>query len=66
MSKHILDHADPKGEGTRVEKFTEIDRKDGKDGPSGAAKSLYKRPRQRPDAERRTEEYVRIERDESS
>lgn len=62
MRKHILDHGKQKGEGTRVEKYAEIDRKSGGEGSSEAAKSLYKRPREHHEDNRRTEEYLRIDR----
>ncbi len=58
MSKTILDHSDPKGDGTRVEKFTELEREAA---PHAATKALQRRTRT-PDSAR-VKEYLKIDRE---
>ena len=62
MSKNILDHAEQSAEGSRVEKFTGIERSAT---PSEAAKLLQRRPRTDEAGDARTGAYLRIDRDNS-
>ena len=59
MSKHILDR-ERSQDGTRAERFAEIERKNAPEGSGKAAKTLHQRPQGESGA--RAEQYARIER----
>jgi hypothetical protein len=60
MPKHILDRQAP-DDGTRAERFAEIERQSRAEGSHPAAKTLVRRPRLRDDG-RKLGEFVRVER----
>ncbi|MCR8724759.1 hypothetical protein [Frigidibacter sp. ROC022] len=60
MSKHILDRSRPE-DGSRAERFAEIERLNGPEGSSRAARLLRQRPRDRKDSARAAY-FARIER----
>ncbi|WP_223636902.1 hypothetical protein [Rhodobacter sp. TJ_12] len=60
MTRHIIDHAEPKAEGTRTAQYVDIDRKDG---VHPAVEELTQRPEDRSGAKVR--EFVRIAREEA-
>lgn len=65
MGKHVLDHADPKGEGTRVAEYARIDRTEKADEPGAAAKTLHRRAEAPETDEDRTRAYLKIDRGET-
>ncbi|MCE5973437.1 hypothetical protein LZA78_08095 [Sinirhodobacter sp. WL0062] len=58
MTRHITDHAAPKAEGTRTERFVDIERKKG---IHPAVTELNQRPADR--GARKVQEYLRIDRE---
>lgn len=60
MTRHIIDHAEPKAEGTRTQQFVDMDRKDG---VHPAVDELTQRPAERGGAKVR--EFLRIDREEA-
>ena len=60
MSRHPVDHQNP-SEGDRAKAFAEIERQQGAEGSHPAAKALHRRPAERAEADKRVEEYTRIE-----
>lgn len=60
MTRHIIDHAEPKAEGRRVQQFLDIARKEG---VHPAVQSLSQRPAER--GAKKVQEYLRIEREDA-
>ena len=56
MTRHIIDHADPKAEGARVKHFLDLARKEGL---HPAIKELNQRPAER--SARKVQEFLRID-----
>lgn len=61
MSRHIIDRAQPKAEGSRVKRFLELQRREG---IHPAIKELSKRSR--PESGARMTQFLRIERAEAT
>lgn len=59
MTRHIIDHAAPKADGTRVKHFLDLARKEG---VHPAVQELGQRPAER--GARKVQEYLRIDREE--
>lgn len=60
MTRHIIDHAEPKAEGSRVQHFVDLARKEG---VHPAVRSLNQRPTER--SATKVQEYLRIDREEA-
>lgn len=63
MSKHILDHAMPEAEGSRVSEYTKIDREHAPKAEKAAHREHFRHTDAEEDSDQRTREYVRIERE---
>lgn len=61
MTRHIADRQ-KSANGTRVQRFAEVERRSGPEGSHPAAQELLRRPQQRGKDNRRALEYARIER----
>ncbi len=58
MTRHIIDHAEPKAEGARTQQFVDMDRKEG---VHPAVQELSQRPAER--SGRKMQEFLRIDRE---
>lgn len=63
MGKHVADQPRGRAEGTRVREFTRIERERGGTGPHAATQTLQRRASDSPAGTRRTEEFLRRERE---
>lgn len=63
MSKHILDHAMPEAEGSRVSEYARIDREHAPNAKKAAQREHFRHADDGEGTEQRTREYVRIERE---
>ena len=63
MSKHILDHAEPKAEGKRVSEFARIDREQAPKAEKAAHNAQFRNSDNDAASEQRTREYLRIDRE---
>ncbi len=63
MSKHIVDQPRDRSEGTRAREYTRIEREQGGTGPHPRSEELQRRAAETPQSGRRTEEFLRRERE---
>lgn len=63
MGKHIADQPRDRAEGTRAREFARIEREMGSGGPHAATQTLQRRTSESLAGSRRTEEFLRRERE---